>query len=206
MTRQKKLTFFTASYAQAAVVFPFIMVSPAYFAGARSTRRTDADGQRLRPRAGRALGLRRRSTAIWPNGARWSSGWTASTGRWPPRAQLAVTPPVIAVAAGDGSRRLVQGPGGAAAQRRAAGQCRRHLDREPASGCWSAARPAPASRRCSARSPASGRSAPARSRCRKSARLMILPQRPYFPIAPLGRRGRLSGRARHLRHAPKSPN
>jgi putative ATP-binding cassette transporter len=33
MTRQKKLTFFTASYSQAAVVFPFIMVSPAYFAG-----------------------------------------------------------------------------------------------------------------------------------------------------------------------------
>jgi len=33
MTRQKKLTFFTASYAQASVVFPFIMVSPAYFAG-----------------------------------------------------------------------------------------------------------------------------------------------------------------------------
>ncbi len=34
MSRQKKLTFFTASYSQAAVVFPFIMVSPAYFAGA----------------------------------------------------------------------------------------------------------------------------------------------------------------------------
>ena len=34
MTRQKKLTFFTASYSQAAVVFPFVMVSPAYFADA----------------------------------------------------------------------------------------------------------------------------------------------------------------------------
>ena len=33
MTRQKKLTFFTAGYSQASVVFPFIMVSPAYFAG-----------------------------------------------------------------------------------------------------------------------------------------------------------------------------
>jgi putative ATP-binding cassette transporter len=32
MIRQKKLTFFTAGYAQASVVFPFIMVSPAYFA------------------------------------------------------------------------------------------------------------------------------------------------------------------------------
>jgi putative ATP-binding cassette transporter len=33
MSRQKKLTFLTAGYSQAAVVFPFIMVSPAYFAG-----------------------------------------------------------------------------------------------------------------------------------------------------------------------------
>ena len=40
MTRQKKLTFFTAGYAQAAVVFPFIMVSPAYFA-ARSCSSAD---------------------------------------------------------------------------------------------------------------------------------------------------------------------
>lgn len=34
MSRQKKLTFFTAGYSQASVVFPFIMVSPAYFARA----------------------------------------------------------------------------------------------------------------------------------------------------------------------------
>jgi putative ATP-binding cassette transporter len=34
MTRQKKLTFFTAGFAQASVVFPFIMASPAYFSGA----------------------------------------------------------------------------------------------------------------------------------------------------------------------------
>ena len=33
MSRQKWLTFFTASYTQAAVVFPFIVVSPVYFAG-----------------------------------------------------------------------------------------------------------------------------------------------------------------------------
>src|SRR6185312_16647263 len=33
MSRQKKLTFLTAGYGQAAVVFPYIMVSPAYFAG-----------------------------------------------------------------------------------------------------------------------------------------------------------------------------
>lgn len=34
MLRQKKLTFFTAGYGQVSSVFPFIMVSPAYFAGA----------------------------------------------------------------------------------------------------------------------------------------------------------------------------
>ncbi|MFD2183211.1 ABC transporter ATP-binding protein/permease [Rhodoplanes azumiensis] len=34
MTRQKKLTFFTAGYGQVSTVFPFVVVSPAYFAGA----------------------------------------------------------------------------------------------------------------------------------------------------------------------------
>jgi vitamin B12/bleomycin/antimicrobial peptide transport system ATP-binding/permease protein len=34
MQRQKRLTFLTAGYSQAAVIFPYIMVSPAYFSGA----------------------------------------------------------------------------------------------------------------------------------------------------------------------------
>jgi putative ATP-binding cassette transporter len=34
MTRTKQLTFFTAGYTQASIVFPYIVVSPAYFAGA----------------------------------------------------------------------------------------------------------------------------------------------------------------------------
>lgn len=33
MSRTKKLTFFTAGYAQLSVVFPYVVVSPAYFAG-----------------------------------------------------------------------------------------------------------------------------------------------------------------------------
>jgi len=33
MRRQKKLMFFTQSYSQAAVIFPYVMVSPVYFAG-----------------------------------------------------------------------------------------------------------------------------------------------------------------------------
>ncbi|NJO54677.1 MAG: ABC transporter ATP-binding protein/permease [Bacteroidales bacterium] len=34
MDRQKRLTFFTAGYSQVSMVFPFIVASPAYFAGA----------------------------------------------------------------------------------------------------------------------------------------------------------------------------
>jgi putative ATP-binding cassette transporter len=34
MTRQKNVTFFTAGYAQVSSVFPYLVVSPAYFAGA----------------------------------------------------------------------------------------------------------------------------------------------------------------------------
>lgn len=33
MKRQKKLTFFTAGYTQVSVIFPYVVVSPAYFAG-----------------------------------------------------------------------------------------------------------------------------------------------------------------------------
>ena len=33
MSLQKRLTFFTAGYTQAAIIFPFVVVSPAYFAG-----------------------------------------------------------------------------------------------------------------------------------------------------------------------------
>jgi putative ATP-binding cassette transporter len=34
MTRQKQLMFFTQSYSQASVIFPYLMVSPVYFSGA----------------------------------------------------------------------------------------------------------------------------------------------------------------------------
>ncbi len=34
MQRQKKLTFFTQSYSQASVIFPYVVVAPAYFSGA----------------------------------------------------------------------------------------------------------------------------------------------------------------------------
>ena len=103
-------------------------------------------------------------------------------------------------------RRRVQGPGGAAAERRAAGQCQRHL------------RSAPGERVLVSGPSGSGKSTLFRALAGiwpfgagtitvpKNAKVMMLPQRPYFPIAPLGRRGRLSGRAGDLRQPRGSPN
>ena len=109
MTRQKKLTFFTASYSQAAVVFPFIMVSPAYFSGAMQLgglmQTANAFGQ-----VQSALSVSSPSIAASPNGARSSSDCTASSSRSRARAPLSVTPPVIEVARGDEQGRRVQGP------------------------------------------------------------------------------------------------
>ena len=58
MSRTKRLTAFTSSYAQAAVIFPYILVAPAYFAEKDPARRSDADGVRLRQRAEGAVDLR----------------------------------------------------------------------------------------------------------------------------------------------------
>jgi putative ATP-binding cassette transporter len=183
MTRQKKLTFFTASYKQAAVVFPFIMVSPAYFANAVQLgglmQTANAFGQ-LQD----ALSV---FVEIYRNLAEWRAvierlngfDQSVTTAR-----ALAVTPPVIAVkpsagaavsfkelavrlpngvplvnasgiAIEPGERVLVSGPSGSG---------KSTLFRALA-GVWpfgSGTIEVP-----------------------KNARLMMLPQRPYFPIAPL---------------------
>ena len=183
MTRQKKLTFFTAGYQQAAVVFPFIMVSPAYFANAVQLgglmQTANAFGQ-----VQSALSV---FVEIYRNLAEWSavierlSGFDASVAT---ARAVAVTPPVIGVAAGEGAavtfkdlavrlpngiplvnasdisiglgeRVLVSGPSGAG---------KSTLFRALA-GVWPFG--------------AGTITVP------KNARLMILPQRPYFPIAPL---------------------
>ena len=71
MSRTKRLTAFTQSYAQAAVVIPFALVSPAYFANkiqlGALTQTAEAFG-RCRTRCPSSS----RSTAPWRNGARWS--------------------------------------------------------------------------------------------------------------------------------------
>ncbi|MBI3703896.1 MAG: ABC transporter ATP-binding protein/permease [Rhizobiales bacterium] len=183
MTRQKKLTFFTASYKQAAVVFPFIMVSPAYFANAVQLgglmQTANAFGQ-----VQDALSV---FVEIYRNLAEWRAvierlnGFDQSV--MAARA-LAVTPPVIAVepSAGKavnfkdlavrlpngvplvnasniaiqaGERVLVSGPSG----------CGKSTLFRALAGVWPFG--------------AGTIAVP------KNAKIMILPQRPYFPIAPL---------------------
>jgi len=183
MTRQKKLTFFTAGYAQASVVFPFVMVSPAYFAkviqlgGLMQT--ANAFGQ-----VQNALSV---FVNIYRNLAEWRavierlSGFDQSVAA---ARAVAVAEPVIDLEVGEatavtlhdlavrlpngvplvnandiaisrGERVLVSGPSGAG---------KSTLFRVLA-GVWpfgSGTITVP-----------------------KDARMMILPQRPYFPIAPL---------------------
>jgi len=183
MTRQKKLTFFTAGYSQASVVFPFIMVSPAYFAniiqlgGLMQT--ANAFG-----RVQDALSVFvtvYRSLAEWRAVIERLSGFDQSVAT---ARAAAVTQPVIEIApseapalsikdlavrlpngvplvnAGDlsiraGDKVLVTGPSGAG---------KSTLFRALA-GIWPFG---------------SGH-----VRVPKDAKVMMLPQRPYFPIAPL---------------------
>ena len=183
MSRQKKLTFFTAGYAQASVVFPFIMVSPAYFAGAVQL------GGLMQ--TANAFGRVQEALSVFVSLYRNLAEWRAVTERLNGFDQsvtaaraLAVTPPVIAVTpsagaairfkdlavrlpngvplvnAGDisielGERVLVSGPSGSG---------KSTLFRALA-GVWPFG--------------AGTIEVP------KNAKLMMLPQRPYFPIAPL---------------------
>ncbi|MGH6725451.1 MAG: ABC transporter ATP-binding protein/permease [Pseudolabrys sp.] len=183
MIRQKKLTFFTASYSQVAVVFPFVMVSPAYFA-----KVIQLGGLMQTANAfGQVQGALSVFVNIYRNLAEWRAvverlaGFDRSiaAGR-----AVAVAKPAIEVRRGEagavtfkdlavqlpngvplvnagdisikfGERVLVSGPSGSG---------KSTLFRALA-GVWPFG---------------SGT-----INVPKNARLMILPQRPYFPIAPL---------------------
>lgn len=183
MKRQKKLTFLTAGYRQAAVVFPYIMVSPAYFAGAVQL------GGLMQ--TANAFGQVQDALSVFVNIYRSLAEWRAVIERLAgfdnsiiAAKEAATTPPVIVLAAGDapavsiadlvvrlpqgtplvsaskvsiklGEQVLVSGPSGSG---------KSTLFRALA-GVWpfgSGTITVP-----------------------KNARVMILPQRPYFPIAPL---------------------
>jgi vitamin B12/bleomycin/antimicrobial peptide transport system ATP-binding/permease protein len=183
MSRQKKLTFFTASYNQAAVVFPFVMGSPAYFANLMQL------GGLMQ--IANAFGRMQESLSVFITVYRNLAQWRAVVERLAGFDQsvatartVAVTPPVIDVVTAEtgalslkdlavrlpngvplvnandvtiapGERVLVSGPSGSGKSTlfRALG------------GVWPFG--------------AGTITVP------KGAKLMILPQRPYFPIAPL---------------------
>jgi len=183
MTRQKKLTFFTASYMQASVVFPFVMVSPAYFANVIQLgglmQTANAFG-----RVQDALSVFvtvYRSLAEWRAVIERLSGFDQAVAA---ARAVAATPPVIEVEPGDaaavtfedlavrlpngvplvnaseisiaaGDKVLVTGPSGAG----------KSTMFRALAGIWPFG---------------SGRVL-----VPKDAKVMMLPQRPYLPIAPL---------------------
>ncbi|HEY0224009.1 MAG TPA: ABC transporter ATP-binding protein/permease [Pseudolabrys sp.] len=184
MTRTKRLTFLTAGYNQASVIFPFIVGSPAYFAGAVQL------GGLMQTAS--AFGQVQTALSFFINIYRGLAEWRAVIDRLDgfdnsvaAARAVAVTSPVIAVTPSEGAsiafkdlavrlpngeplvtatdislalgeRVLVSGPSGSGKSTlfRALG------------GIWpfgSGTVLVP-----------------------KNARVMLLPQRPYFPIAPLG--------------------
>jgi len=183
MSRQKKLTFFTAGYGQASVVFPFIMVSPAYFAGVIQL------GGLMQ--TANAFGRVQEALSVFVNIYRSLAEWRAVIERLSGFDQsvaaaraVASTPPVISVAAGDGNavtfdQLAVRLPGGVPllnADAISITQGEHVLVSGPSgagkstlfrvlAGVWPFG---------------SGT-----VHVPKNASVMILPQRPYFPIAPL---------------------
>lgn len=183
MKRTKQLTFLTASYNQASVVFPYIVVSPAYFAGAVQLGGLTQTAS--------AFGSVQTAMSFFINVYRQFAEWRAVVERLAGFDQaievaraLAVTPPAIVVTPGDGAsvtlkdlavrlpngvplvnasdisiglgeRVLVSGPSGAG---------KSTLFRALA-GIWPFG--------------------DGTIVIPKGAKVMMLPQRPYFPIAPL---------------------
>jgi putative ATP-binding cassette transporter len=183
MSRQKKLTFLTAGYGQISSVFPFVVVSPAYFAGAIQLGGLMQTSSAFGSVQG-ALSFfvtAYRSLAEWRAVIERLAGFDESIAN---AKAAAINPPVITLAPSEagivsfkdlsvrlphgaplvtasglsiklGERVLVSGPSGAG---------KSTLFRALA-GVWpfgSGTITVP-----------------------KNARMMILPQRPYFPIAPL---------------------
>jgi putative ATP-binding cassette transporter len=183
MSRQKKLTFLTAGYGQISSVFPFVVVSPAYFAGAIQL------GGLMQTAS--AFGSVQGALSFFINVYRQLAEWRAVVERLAgfdesiaAARAAANTPPVIALTPGDasavtfkdlvvrlpngmplvnarnisitpGERVLVSGPSGAG---------KSTLFRALA-GIWPFGE--------------------GTITVPKNARVMIMPQRPYFPIAPL---------------------
>ena len=183
MSRQKKLTFLTAGYGQISSVFPFVVVSPAYFAGAIQLGGLMQTASAFSSVQG-ALSFfvtAYRALAEWRAVIERLAGFDESIAA---AQAAAITPPVISLKPGEapivnvkdlavrlpngtpllnasdlsiklGERVLVSGPSGSG---------KSTLFRALA-GIWPFGE--------------------GTITVPKNARVMILPQRPYFPIAPL---------------------
>jgi putative ATP-binding cassette transporter len=183
MTRQKKLTFLTAGYSQVSLVFPFIVVSPAYFSGALQLGGLMQTASAFNSVQG-ALSFfitAYRSLAEWRAVIERLSGFNQSVEI---ARAAAVTPPVVTVTASDTPRveiddlalQLPTGTSLVAAKNIDVARSERVLVTGPSgsgkstlfralAGIWpfgSGAVTIP-----------------------DDAKVMMLPQRPYFPIAPL---------------------
>jgi len=182
--RQKQLTFFTQSYSQASVIFPYIVVSPAYFSGAMQLGglMQTASAFNSVQNALSYFVTAYRSIAEWRAVIQRLSGFeeAIAAGR-----AAAVTPPVVEVVPRDGAAafaldrlhvRLPSGEPIVAAEHIAFSAGERILVTGPSgagkstlfravAGIWPFG---------------SGRvTVP------KGAKVMLVPQRPYFPVATL---------------------
>ena len=200
MTRTKQLTFFTAGYRQVSIVFPYVVVSPAYFAGKiqlGGLMQTASAFNSVQSALSFFINVYRaaRRMARGDRAARRLRACGRSR-----RARPRVTPPVIEVRpAGDGRAVELDDVAVEPAGRRAAGRGRRHHDARAASRVLVTG-PSGSGKSTLFRAIAgiwpfgTGRVA-----VPKDARLMMLPQRPYFPVGTLAAAVSLSGRARHVR-------
>ena len=164
MSRTKRLTFFTAAYQQISTVFPYVVVSPAYFAGTMQLgglMQTASAFNSVQTSLSFFITVYRQ-LAEWRAVIQRLSGFQLSAAA---ARAAAVTPPVIEVVPAAGKRRPRSRTSWSTC-RMAARSCLAAVSPSPqAIACWSPAHRARASRRCSGRSPASGRSARAASWC-----------------------------------------
>ncbi len=204
MSRQKKLTFFTARLCPGVGGVSVHPRQPGLFRRRRSAWRPDADRQRVRPGAGCAVDLRH---AV-PQSRRVARG-DRTAGRL--RSVGAGSPCDGGDAArhhGHAGRRRsghLQGPDGAAAERGAAGQRHRHLHRPRRAG---AGQRAVRLGQVDA-VPGLGRRLAVRGRHHHGAQACQgddAAAAAVFPDRAAGRRGCLSGGARHLRCQQRWPN
>ena len=200
MQRTKRLTFLTAGYSQIAIIFPFIVVSPLYFAGSMML----GGLMQIASAFGQVQGALSFFVKAYSEIADWKAvlnrlaGFDASMD-WAKGLDTAA-PRVNHVSDGGTAMAPMTSPSACRTARRSSAL--RASRSRLASACWSPDLPAPARRACSARLAACGRSAPAPSAslrvrsfscCRRS---LICRSAPCAARSPIQGRRTISRRLR----------